>query len=387
MSKCNVCGLQFRSIDALEQHERDSIKHARRLQLQQHQQGHGSSSETFACQPCGRHFRTIDALQQHAEATRHGAVEVLRRSTPGPSSMTAKVEGGTFKRQFDSNSALLRHQRELPSHTTEALQHSAHNPPLGAEWTDCGPCGRQFANFEALQQHKRDSPAHRTHAHQESAPGVAIAPSTFRDLSTISRQLDGANQPNLSIRRQHHSTQRASKFPCSQCTRSFRSDSALQMHTNDFHARLENSPWSMHPDLHDEVSQRLQTNRISLEFYEDGELDDSIRDYDTYVMGAFTCPNQSCRIQRWMSNKIAISIRLYDDERYNAIVWHQRCKKCKSIGNLELDVQSYMDRVVYRLGKWFGLDAEVPPFSGNIGNGPHRQALCEGCKNGHCERR
>jgi hypothetical protein len=114
-------------------------------------------------------------LQQHAEATRHGAVEVLRRSTPGPSSMAAKVEGGTFKRQFDSNSALPRHQRELPSHTTEALQHSAHNSPLRAEWTDCGPCGRQFANFEALQQHKRDSPAHRTHAHQESAPGVAIS--------------------------------------------------------------------------------------------------------------------------------------------------------------------------------------------------------------------
>jgi hypothetical protein len=143
----------------------------------------------------------------------------------------------------------------------------------------------------------------------------------------------------------------------------------------------------MHPDLHDEVSQRLQINGISLGFYEDGEPENSIHEYDTYVMGAFACPNQSCRVQRWMSNKIAISIRLYDDEWYNAIVWHQRCKKCKIIGNLELDKQSYMDRVVYRLGKWFGLDAEAPPFSGNIGNGPHRQALCEGCKNGHCERR
>jgi hypothetical protein len=142
----------------------------------------------------------------------------------------------------------------------------------------------------------------------------------------------------------------------------------------------------MHPDLHDEVSQRLQINGISLGFYEDGEPDDSIRDYDTYVMGAFTCPNQSCWIQRWTSKIIAISIQLYDDEKYNAIVWHQRCRKCQKIGNLELDVHSYTERVVYRLGKWFGLDAEVPPFSGNTENRPHRQKLCEGCKNGHCQR-
>lgn len=386
MYKCNVCDLRVQSIGALEQHERDSSKHAAGMQLQQHQQGRDSPSKTFACQPCRRHFRTIDALQQHIEASPHHVAPVLQRSAPGPSSMAVKIECGTCKRQFDSNCALLLHQRESPGHTTKALQYSAQHSAGGVKSTAFEPRGRQFANAEALQQHERGLPARATGASQESVLKVTTSPSTFYNRSTVSRELDCANQSQRLNRRHQDSTKRPVIFPCSQCNQSFGSDNTLQVHTQSAHVQPENSPWSMHPGLHGEVSQRLEANGLSVGFYEEGEPEDSIRDYDTNVMGAFTCPNRSCRIQRWTSNLIAISIQLYEDEEYNAIVWHQRCQKCEDMGILELDVQSYVDRVVYRLGKWLGLDAAVPPYSEKIKNRPHKQELCEGCKSGHCQR-
>jgi hypothetical protein len=140
----------------------------------------------------------------------------------------------------------------------------------------------------------------------------------------------------------------------------------------------------MYPDLHDEISQRLAAEGLSVEFYKDGQSEDTIRDYDTNVMGAFTCPQVSCPVKKWTSKKIAISIQLFEDEEYNALVWHQRCQKCKCIGELEIDVQSYTDRVVDRLGNWLGLKVVAPPFSARVGGPPHIQALCEGCKSGHC---
>ena len=140
----------------------------------------------------------------------------------------------------------------------------------------------------------------------------------------------------------------------------------------------------MYPDLHDEVSQRLEVKGLSVAFYEEGQPEDSIRDYDTNITGVFTCPKQSCRNERWESGIVAISIQLFKDGLYNALVWHQRCQNCKSIGKLELNVQAYTDRVAYRLGKWLGLKAPFPPFSPYVDTSPHKEELCEGCKNGHC---
>jgi hypothetical protein len=41
------------------------------------------------------------------------------------------------------------------------------------------------------------------------------------------------------------------------------------------------------------------------------------------------------------------------------------------VGALKVDVESYTDRVVYRLGKWLGLTVEVPDYSEDEGP-PHR---------------
>lgn len=384
MSKCNVCDLQFKSIGALEQHERDSSKHTTGAQMQQHQQDRSAPPKIFTCVPCGRHFRTIDALQQHIEATRHYAAEALQRSAPRPSSVAVQLECGTCKRQFDNSAALFRHQKDLPSHMTEALQNGAQESTDRVNSTHCAPCGRQFASAEALQQHKRDSPAHATPKPQESEPRDTTTPSTVPTRLAIGPEPGSAHRRQRLTRRRQDSARRAMIFPCSLCNQSFSSDNALQAHKESSHTLPENSPWSMHPDLHDEVLQRLEANGLSVEFYEEGKIEDSIRDYDTNIMGAFTCPNHSCPVQRWTSKRVAISIQLYDDEQYNAMVWHQRCQECESMGSLELEVQSYTDRVVYRLGKWLGLRVPPPPFSVSSDTPPHREDLCEGCKSGHC---
>jgi hypothetical protein len=56
---------------------------------------------------------------------------------------------------------------------------------------------------------------------------------------------------------------------------------------------------------------------------------------------------------------------------------------CDRIGELTLDVESYVNRVAYRLKKWSGLDPDIPVYSG-IAKRPHQKKYCEGFKAGHC---
>jgi hypothetical protein len=104
------------------------------------------------------------------------------------------------------------------------------------------------------------------------------------------------------------------------------------------------------------------------------------------------------------SHQIATTIRRYPRNRYNARVYHQRCKACSksnrnsksnSSSNLSSNsspstpsVQpivddSYAERVAYRIKKWCGVRMEPPPFSGRA-RAPHRRDLCEGCRWGVC---
>lgn len=246
---------------------------------------------------------------------------------------------------FKSADDLHKHERESSEHAVMMQQYTntSHHGEAeavqqnGVKTAKCGPCDRQFDSIEALQQHEKDSSVHAMEA-------------LNNDMSKASL------------------------------------DAPLEAHEVSLHAPTDDSPWSMYPNLHDLVSQRLEASGLSVEFYSGNDLKTlSDRDYDTNVIGAFTCPKQSCPTKKWTSKKVAISIRMYDNKQYNAVVWHQRCKKCKSLGNLKLDADAYVDRVVYRLGKWLGLELAVPPFSseGHMDR-PHHKQLCEGCKNGHC---
>jgi hypothetical protein len=235
---------------------------------------------------------------------------------------------------------------------------------------NCAVCNQQFKSANALQRHVRDSSKHATKL-QNQKQGLATG--------------QGSSD-------------------CHTCNRHFGSAEALERHTRDLHGRetagsqqaapdfevnldvpVDDSSWSMFPNLHDEVSQQLEANGRSVTFHETDDFEKTIEDYDTFIMGAFTCPNTSCSTKKWTSKKIAISIHLYGGQLYNAAVWHQRCQKCKKIGKLKVDEEVYVQRVVYRLKKWLGV-AVVAAYHGQGPQGlPHRKELCEGCKNGHCE--
>ncbi|ETN40101.1 uncharacterized protein HMPREF1541_04376 [Cyphellophora europaea CBS 101466] len=107
------------------------------------------------------------------------------------------------------------------------------------------------------------------------------------------------------------------------------------------------------------------------------------REYTTHVMGNFRCINTTCSTSGWSSKKVAIQIRGYTKNGYNAVVFNQRCKECNQLGTLFLDKESYVERVSYRIQKWAGIKVEQPFYASREGL-PHKQELCEGCKRGVC---
>jgi hypothetical protein len=112
-----------------------------------------------------------------------------------------------------------------------------------------------------------------------------------------------------------------------------------------------NASYSTQSHLHKSVAD-LAEEYTNLTFtFRQGDTDRRATDvWNTSVMGKFTCSNESCRKSGWSSKKIAIRIRMYPGRQYNARVYHQRCKKCERLGELDLD-NSYAERVVYWLMK------------------------------------
>ncbi|KAL3490428.1 zinc-binding domain-containing protein [Aspergillus germanicus] len=144
---------------------------------------------------------------------------------------------------------------------------------------------------------------------------------------------------------------------------------------------------SMRPALHPPVSTALESSTPPLKFTFNPNNTDKgcIKSYDTNIMGKFICRRRGCH-HVWTSKKIAITIRLYRDNQYNARVYHQHCKKCHWVWKPKVDEKCYVKRTVYRLKKWSGCkDMEVPVYNKGNGKGPHISKLCEGCKAGHCK--
>lgn len=147
--------------------------------------------------------------------------------------------------------------------------------------------------------------------------------------------------------------------------------------------RKATKPWSLHPILHDEVADLLYEDDLDSFKFLDVDNDNGMtKAHDTNIMGHFICRNGSCKSDGWPSKKIATTIRMYPDKKYNARVYNQRCKNCNMIGLPCLD-NSYAERVAYWLKKWNGIEVKKPPVS-NKSKGPHNRQLCEGCKAGHC---
>ena len=138
----------------------------------------------------------------------------------------------------------------------------------------------------------------------------------------------------------------------------------------------------MYPALHDKVSRAIEDDQLSFTFHKVDDASGCVNEYDTNIMGRFVCHNAGCDLSGWSSKMIAITIRMYPNDRYNARVYYQRCKGCNCLSRPFLD-KSYTERVAYRLKKWSGVEMELPPYDGES-RGPHHSNLCEGCRNGHC---
>ncbi|KAL2803112.1 zinc-binding domain-containing protein [Aspergillus granulosus] len=141
--------------------------------------------------------------------------------------------------------------------------------------------------------------------------------------------------------------------------------------------------WSLHPKLHDDVARLLDEEGLQLDFFDADDEETNVEERDTNVMGRFICQNSGCYSSGWSSKKIAITIRMYPRQRYNARVYHQRCRNCRAVGRLILDTGCYAERVTYWLKKWNGIEVQRPDYSSQS-RGPHDSELCEGCKVGHC---
>ncbi|KAJ5650059.1 uncharacterized protein N7484_003782 [Penicillium longicatenatum] len=149
-------------------------------------------------------------------------------------------------------------------------------------------------------------------------------------------------------------------------------------------SEVEKKSWSLNPDLHHDVCEILsEANLRHFKFHPKDDPDACEREYDTNIMGRFACKSSTCPSNGWSSKKIAITIRLYPGSRYNARVYHQRCKRCEALSRPKVD-GSYAERVAYRIKVWSGIKVQAPFYLKKESKVPHNSRLCEGCKDGHC---
>ena len=138
----------------------------------------------------------------------------------------------------------------------------------------------------------------------------------------------------------------------------------------------------MYPTLHGGVSRLLEEQDLYFSFHENDDPQTCIEEYDTNIMGRFSCHNRACGSNGWSSKHVAITIRMYLGAQYNARVYYQRCQECDELSKPHLG-RSYAERVAYRLKKWSGIEMDSPIYSAQS-TGPHQSELSEGCRDGHC---
>lgn len=140
------------------------------------------------------------------------------------------------------------------------------------------------------------------------------------------------------------------------------------------------------PSLHQNVVEAVSDTIAYPWFCENDDDDEPDNEYATHVMGKFRCTSRTCSANVWSSKKVAILIKGYAGNGYNAEVFNQRCRTCNELGTLTLDETSYVERVAYRIQKWAGVRMGPQHYSQRKGM-PHEQDFCEGCKRGFCQRK
>ncbi|KAK5805701.1 hypothetical protein F5H01DRAFT_75700 [Linnemannia elongata] len=112
------------------------------------------------------------------------------------------------------------------------------------------------------------------------------------------------------------------------------------------------------------------------------------------VVGVFKCyrcerkkdrPNDP---REWTSVGIAVQIWMSSTgHRYRTQLNSQRCKHCHIFGELEVDKDDYVTKVVRVLDGWTRQRSVVKPLQNYPPTGPHRTDLCHACQRGVCHQK
>ncbi|KAF1828447.1 hypothetical protein BDW02DRAFT_616085 [Decorospora gaudefroyi] len=282
----------------------------------------------------------------------------------------------------------------------KALKQHEENSPKHAETLGCKPCNRSFGSLDALGQHQHNSPAHRKPRKDSVASSFTPVPPVNHAASPLPTTSHVRHLVRNSERNRHATTKNTSQtdstfdLPFEVLENRLRAlaipdlDTIVAPPTID-RAHIptrqeETRTFFTFPELHQRIAEAVAPTITSTWFNPDIEAHFDT-EHETNVMGKFTCENKRCRKSQWSSKVVAVWIKGYPRNGYNAIVYNQRCKSCDRLGSFKLDAESYVERIAYRLKRWAGVRVEQPPFSGQS-RGPHESEHCEGCKAGHCSR-
>jgi hypothetical protein len=339
-NSCESCDRSFVDNHSLQQHLRDSPVHKPHFSSDEAPQQHRRDSVVpipiFSCETCNKSFGSNQALQQHL---RDSIIHKINHNCE------------TCRRSFSSDDALQQHLQNSPVHNLTV---------------DCVTCDISFSSDEALQEHLRDSIVHNP---------------TF-DCATCEESF--SNEEDLNQHIQTSLVHSRLSFWCDTCERPFRSDEALQQHLQSSRIHQnerQQETFFMLPNLHQDVLDAVSGTMDPPKFNKTNSFHRINNKHESTLMGKFECKNHRSPLF-WTSGVIAIIIRGYPGNEYNAGVFNQRCKFCNGLGTLHAN-GSYVERVAYRLKKWAGVSMVPPPYKNKNGP-PHKSELCEGCKAGCC---
>lgn len=144
-----------------------------------------------------------------------------------------------------------------------------------------------------------------------------------------------------------------------------------------FAGRIKQSPTARYPLLHEAVAKAFDnvSQPVPLPLFQHHAHKSKVtRDDTTSIAGRFQCRNHKGYAPSWGSKEIAIQIREFADNTYDAVVFKQLCRKCHHPASVRIDEESYVERVVCQLRKWAGVPIETPEHSEEEGEGPPRES-------------
>ncbi|KAG0018352.1 hypothetical protein BGZ81_010271 [Podila clonocystis] len=105
------------------------------------------------------------------------------------------------------------------------------------------------------------------------------------------------------------------------------------------------------------------------------------------IFGTFEC--LQCRRHKpwtWKSGKICVEIWFSrNPDRYSTRIHSQKCSKCESYAEPQLDTVSYSTKLVDAFNLWKGLRDRRQPNDEIRQTPPHHPHRCHGCLVGVCE--